>query len=269
MADKKITALTDLGSAVAGVDLLHVIDFSGTPINKKLSIQDLLSNLPTVVALASAQDITGDVNVDITSSITRIDGAALGNSFSKTMDASTKDGQIKIITMNTAPSNNRTFTVTPAAVNGYTNLVFRKQGDSAILVWSDSVWNLVGLNGDLLGIKTVNDLLISDTITAAGAVSLTTDVTKIASSTAISITLAAGTFPGQKKLLVMTGDGGDVTMTKAGGNLADNIAFGAQTTHKGAALNTSIVWNDVGDFVELMYNGSKWVPVSGFGAEIT
>ena len=87
--------------------------------------------------------------------------------------------------MNTAPTSNRTFTVTPAAVNGYTNLVFRKQGDSAILIYSDSVWNIVGLNGDLLGIESVQDRIVSDTISSAGAVSLTSDVTKIESSAAL------------------------------------------------------------------------------------
>ena len=81
MADKKITALSDLGNAVAGVDLLHVIDFSGTPINKKLKIEDLLANLPTIVALGGTpQDITGDVDVIISSSILSIP-YWLGNPF--------------------------------------------------------------------------------------------------------------------------------------------------------------------------------------------
>ena len=62
MADKKITQLTDLGDGLAAVDLFHVVDDpSGTPINKKITAEDVFNNIPTWVGLNStSQAITGD-----------------------------------------------------------------------------------------------------------------------------------------------------------------------------------------------------------------
>ena len=57
MADKKITALTDLGDALASADLFHVVDDpSGTPINKKISAENVFNNIPSWLGLAQASE---------------------------------------------------------------------------------------------------------------------------------------------------------------------------------------------------------------------
>ena len=55
MADKKITALTSIGTATARADLLHVIDdVAGTPTNKKVTIGEYANALMAPVSLADS-----------------------------------------------------------------------------------------------------------------------------------------------------------------------------------------------------------------------
>ena len=58
MADKKVTQLTDLGDGLAAVDLFHVVDDpSGTPINKKISAEDVLNNIPSWLGLTQLHNL--------------------------------------------------------------------------------------------------------------------------------------------------------------------------------------------------------------------
>ena len=51
MADKKITALTELTSTgkVSSTDLLHIIDYSASPVNKKITVSNLLKDANTAI----------------------------------------------------------------------------------------------------------------------------------------------------------------------------------------------------------------------------
>ena len=63
MADKKITALTSLGTATAREDLLHLVDDpSGTPINKKVTIGEYENALRAPV-------INGDAALTVTEAL--------------------------------------------------------------------------------------------------------------------------------------------------------------------------------------------------------
>lgn len=64
-----------------------------------------------------------------------------------------------------------------------------------------------------------------DTITAAGAISLTTNITWINDvSAAGTITLAGGT-DGQLKIIIMSSNSGSHTVTLANSNVANSISF--------------------------------------------
>jgi hypothetical protein len=152
MADKKITALTDLGNALASVDLFHVIDDpAGTPINKKITAEDVFNNIPSWIGLKdTAQSITGDgstaIAITSTESTTLVD--ATSGAASLTL-ADGDNGQIKII-INKSTSGANAVTITPASFVAGTTVNIDAPGRSVILFFKDSNWNVIGGNGQVV-----------------------------------------------------------------------------------------------------------------------
>jgi hypothetical protein len=145
MADKKITALTDLGNALASADLFHIVDDpSGTPINKKITAEDVFNNIPAWIGLKqSSQSITGDGStssaISLTNAITEVNATSAAAPC--TLEDGS-DGQIKII-LNTSTSGTNNVTITPANFRGYTSIILDAPGESVTLIFKNSKWNVI------------------------------------------------------------------------------------------------------------------------------
>ena len=148
MADKKITALTDLGDNLASVDLFHVVDDpSVTPVNKKVTAEDVFNNIPSFLGLnQTSQSITADGSsttaVDVTSAITEINASSATHTCAM---ADGSDGQIKII-INTSSSGTNAVTITPANFSN-TSFLLNAPGETAVCVFKNSKWYIIGGNG--------------------------------------------------------------------------------------------------------------------------
>ena len=113
---------------------------------------------------------------------------------------------------------------------------------------------LLTLNGTATGNVKIGHGLTGSTqsLSGAGAVNLTTTITKITSTGANALTLADG-VDGQIKILVMIVDAGDATLTP--------------TTKTGYS---TIVFNDAGDGCVLVFTTTLgWIVVGNFGCTIS
>lgn len=144
MADKKITQLTDLGDALASEDLFHVVDDpTGTPINKKITTENVFNNIPTWLGLNSTSEALtasgSTAPINLTSAVTEV------NATSTTAPLTLADGangQIKTV-INVSSSGTNAVTITPSNLRGHTSVTLNAPGETVTLIFKNSNWNII------------------------------------------------------------------------------------------------------------------------------
>ena len=148
MADKKVTALTNIGTGIASTDVWMVIDDpAGTPVNKQMQVSNFLGYLPSFVGYAQApQALTATTGaVSVTHAITTITtGAASAYGL-----VNGTPGQPKHIVMISDGGDAVITVVTPGMPGTDTTLTFDTVGDACTLLFIDTTsgWAVVGNNG--------------------------------------------------------------------------------------------------------------------------
>ena len=140
MADKKITALTDLSTGIASADLLHVVDDpTGTPINKKVSVANFINNLPTFIGFSNSIQDMADNSVTAANSTTAVTKLETTGTVATTLADGTVQGQIKIIVHDTDGGSSE---MTPTDPVGFVDIDFVTVGDTVMCIWLNTSWSV-------------------------------------------------------------------------------------------------------------------------------
>ena len=144
MADKKITALTELASSdLASDDLLHIVENPGsTPVNKKITLASIFNAIPTFIGLNSTTDSADGKQgaASLTTAIELLNCSTQANAIQ--LGDSTNVGQVKTFVIDTG---NEDAVITPTDMLGTgTTITMSDQGDTVSLLWVGTSWAVIG-----------------------------------------------------------------------------------------------------------------------------
>ena len=118
-------------------------DPSNTPINKKISAENVFNNIPSWLGLAqTSQAITADASsqvANVTSAVTEINATSATGAISL---ADGSDGQIKIF-INTSTSGTNNVVITPTNLRGTTITL----NGNIVCMFKNSNWNVIAGHG--------------------------------------------------------------------------------------------------------------------------
>ena len=136
MADKKITALTELSSgSLASTYILNVVDdASGTPINKKITVASVFNAVPTFLGLNSTVTYTANGAIALTEAISILN-AASASTVMTLADSSTVGQHKQIVALDVSNTVSVELTTTIGTGHIYT---FDGVGQTLTLVWTGS-----------------------------------------------------------------------------------------------------------------------------------
>ena len=201
MADKKITALTALTATgkVSSTDLLHIIDYSASPVNKKITVSDIFSNANTAITSYGAfthdfgpTNAISGLSVVIpnatpaASAETEVVVNDDGNAFVDfRVQTSLNDKAFHIdSSLDSGAGNVNTITINGGAIAGTKKVDFKVNSSTGILVHCDSTDHVVGFGTAAPDTDYIADFaaVSGKSIKTAGTVDITGSITATANA---------------------------------------------------------------------------------------
>ena len=142
MADKTITALTELTAAPDVTDLIHIVDGpSGTPVNKKMTFSTLFGG---TVPSSSAQVQVAGTAVELAVQTCTHLITSTGTGSLQVADGTVIGQELLVV----KASGTNTNEVTPDDTLGaYSVVDIAAVGDNVLLRWSGASWAIVSTGG--------------------------------------------------------------------------------------------------------------------------